>query len=301
MPGYDTGFIQWCCGGYELTEKGGRVLISQASGLNLNWVTLMGMPTMTTSANREGILKVFLAIVIAASLALVLTACSKPEKVASSPPEAAKPAQPAPPTAGAHAPKKKYQAALAPSADLDKYSVTVSATQQIQIPGPPGELSVCIGVSGEASCIQQPDQAGMATATEALGATGNTAKVTPYTLGIDVDPKESVCEKIVPSGSEVRFTLTPIKSGTFTVGADVALYDSADCSGAPVPKSAKSVAVNVSVNKTNVIKGGLQQLWKSTWNQFLTFWGTLVGIIFALILFLIRKKLYKWFGFKDKQ
>ncbi|MGH8427272.1 MAG: hypothetical protein ACRES7_04725 [Gammaproteobacteria bacterium] len=252
--------------------------------------------------NRGKILKVLLAIAIVVPLAAGITACSRSEKAAPPPPAAAEPASPPPPPP-AEGPKhaKQYRVARVPSADLDKYSVTVSATQQMQMPGPPGELSVCIGVPGEASCIQQPDQAGMASETEALGASGNTAKVTPYTLGIDVEPKESICEKIVPSGSEVRFTLTPTQSGTFTVGADVALYDSTDCSGTPVPKSAKSVSVKVSVNKKGVIEGGLSKLGQITWDHFLTFWGTLIGIVFALILFLIRKKLYKWFGFKDKE
>jgi len=105
----------------------------------------------------------------------------------------------------------------------------------------------------------------------ALNAVGETAKVTPFTLGIDVEPKISKCEKIVASGSEVRFKLFPVESGNFTVGADVELYDSSDCSGSPVPKSAKSVKVEVAVEIVGLIADGGQELAGSAWQAFLAF------------------------------
>jgi chemotaxis protein histidine kinase CheA len=185
-------------------------------------------------------------------------------------------------------------AAEAPKSNLENYSVTVSANKQLEIPGPPGELRVWIGVSSKAPTIQQ----GMATETKELEAVGETAKVMPFALGINVEPKESICEKIVPSGSEVRFKLIPIKSGSFSVGANVELFDSNDCSGSPVPKSAKSVEVKVTVNKVGVITHGISQLMAAAWKAFLDFWDKVLLLIFALILFLIRKRLFKLFGFK---
>lgn len=182
-------------------------------------------------------------------------------------------------------------------ANLESYSVTVSANKQLEIPGPPGELRVWIGISSKAPGVQQ----GMTAETKELEAVGETARVTPFTLGIGVEPKVSVCEKIDPSGSEVRFKLIPIKSGAFTVGANVELYDSGDCSGIPVPKSAKSVEVKVSVDEVSVIKQAIVELVEAAWNAFLTFWDKLLLIIFALLLFLIRKKLFKWFGFKGDE
>lgn len=199
-----------------------------------------------------------------------------------------------------HDAKKSIEMAPAPEpkkSNLEDYSVTVSANEQLAIPGPPGELRVWIGVSSKAPRIQP----GMITETKELEAVGETAKVTPFTLGIDVEPKVSICEKIDPSGSEVRFKLIPRKSGVFTVGANVELYDSKDCSGPPVPKSTKSVEVKVSVDKAGVITNAVTELAVAAWKAFLDFWDKVLLLIFALILFLIRKKLFKLFGFKDKE
>ena len=177
---------------------------------------------------------------------------------------------------------------------LENYSVTVSANKQLEIPGPPGELRVWIGISSNAPGVQP----GMTAKTKELGAVGETARVTPFSLGIDVEPKVSICEKIDPSGSEVRFKLIPSKTGVFIVGANVELYDSGDCSGIPVPKSAKSVEVKVTVDEFNVIKQAIFELVETAWKAFLTFWDKFLLLIFALLLFLIRKKLLKWFRFK---
>lgn len=111
----------------------------------------------------------------------------------------------------------------------------------------------------------------------------------------------SVCEKIDPSGSEVRFKLIPINPGNFIVGANVELYNSKDCSGTPVPKSAESVEVKVVVNKPAIINDSEGELVRVAWHAFLNFWDKVLLLIFGLILFLIRKKLFKWSGFQDKE
>ncbi len=183
------------------------------------------------------------------------------------------------------------------NANLENYSVTVAANQQLEIPGNPGELRVWIGYSANAPTTQP----GMATQTKSLEAVGETARVTPFTLGIDVEPKQSECEKIDPSGSEVRFKLLPTKVGSFTVGANVELYGSKDCSGPPVPKSAKSVEVTVRVNEVGAVTEGIVELADAAWKAFLTFWDKVLLLIFSLFLFLIRKKLAQWFGFKGKE
>ncbi len=184
-----------------------------------------------------------------------------------------------------------------PVSSFESYSVTVSANEQLTIPGPPGELRVWIGISSKAP----RNQSRMSTETIELGTVGETAKVKPFALGIDVDPKESICEKIDPTGSEVRFKLTQIKTGVFTVGADVELYNSNDCTGTAVPKSAKSVSVNVVVDKDRVASDSIEEMLKRTWKAFLDFWDKLLLIIFGLFIFLLRKKLSKLFGFESKE
>jgi hypothetical protein len=39
----------------------------------------------------------------------------------------------------------------------------------------------------------------------------------------------------------------------------------------------------------------------AAWKSFLDFWDKVLLLIFSLFLFLIRKKLAQWFGFKGKE
>jgi len=175
---------------------------------------------------------------------------------------------------------------------LEDYSVTVAANETMEIPGPPGELRVWIGIDRLAPRAQP----GMVTETVTLGNVGQTARIKPFALGIDVDPSESLCAKIAPSGSEVRFKLSPSKIGTFTVGATVALYDTPDCSGPPVPKSANSVTVKVVVNRAGQVREGASEMGSIAWRAFLDFWRELLALVFFAVLFLLRKRIRKWFG-----
>ena len=228
-------------------------------------------------------------------LAINLSACSKREATAPAPvPKATAPAPAPAPEVAAPAPAPLD---VTTKSNLESYSVTVSANEQLTIPGPPGELRVWIGISSNAPRIQP----GMSTETRELETVGETAKVKPFALGIDVASQESICERIDPSGSEVRFKLMPIKPGVFTVGADVELYNSTNCSGTPVPKSAKSVEVKVKVDNSSVISQSIGELLDRAWKAFLDFWDKILFIFFALMLFLLRKKLYKWFGFESKE
>jgi len=176
---------------------------------------------------------------------------------------------------------------------LDKYKVELGVDAELQKPGPPGELKVWIG-DPSLSAGFSPE---MATAETTVPAIGQSAKVTPFAPDFEITPAESICMKIHPSGSEIRFALKPRATGTFKVGADVLLFEAADCQGTPVPKSAATLKVEVVVNKQGVAVGYLLQLWDILWQGVLDFWKWLVAAVFALLIFLIRKRLKKWFGF----
>jgi hypothetical protein len=184
-----------------------------------------------------------------------------------------------------------------PVSNFESYSVSVSADAELEIPGKPGILKVWIG---ETDNTPKPEP-GKHHNVVKFGTTGQTARVEPHAPGMKVEPVESLCEKIDPSGSEVEFQISPIESGDYEVGATVKLYASDDCTGAPVPKSTKSVEVKVKVSKAAVAKDALMDLLESTWKAFLSFWDKLLVLVFALFLFLIRKRLYQWFGFKPKE
>ena len=259
----------------------------------------------TNTANGQRVLRMLLAMVIVAPWTIALTACSQAPSSAPATSARANPAESGNPSAAAPASSPLGGKSSAPPtgtapAGIENYVVRVSAVpNDLTIPGTPGELSVWIG---DMKNLPTSPSSAASKAEPLLGAhTGQSAKVTPFAPGIDVAPKSIACEQVVPSGTEDLFTLTPTHSGTFRVGAAILLYDSPDCTGTPVPKSATAIFVHVSVSTIGVAKGGLLQLWKPLWSNFLTFWGTLVAIAFALILFLLRKKLYKWFGFGDKQ
>jgi len=200
------------------------------------------------------------------------------------------------PVAAAPEPKPEPKTAISKSTKAKKYreyNVTLGADAVIKIPGPPGLLRVCIGIP---DCKPNfPKQ--MTKVSSTLPALGATAKITPVAPAFKVEPKESVCVKIHPTGAEVGFTLTPKEPGTFDVGADVGLYDSDNCSGTVIPKGTTWLQVQVVVDHVKERKEHTDKFWEVFWEKLLQFWGELLVLLFAVILFLIRKKLKKWIGF----
>jgi hypothetical protein len=75
------------------------------------------------------------------------------------------------------------------------------------------------------------------------------------------------------------------------------LYDSDDCSGTPIPRGTTWLQVKVVVDYVEGIKKHTKKFLEVFWEKLLQFWGELLVLLFAVILFLIRKKLKKWIGF----
>jgi hypothetical protein len=177
---------------------------------------------------------------------------------------------------------------------IDEYRVVLGADEKIRIPGLPGELRVWIG-----SPSHKPDfPDDMVKDETAIPAVGESATVQPFAPAFKIDPIKTQCIKIHPSGSEVRFKLTPQKQGTFEVGADVHLFDSSDCSGSPIPKTTSTMKVLVEVNQKENFLEKVNELWNILWEKFVEFWAALLVIFFGVILFFIRVKLKKWFGYE---
>jgi hypothetical protein len=269
-------------------------------------------------ATMQMIPKRLSAFSIAGLLACVLAACGMKEESA---PESSKPVTPTPvfqpakppggafdkyseiaeePAAQAESARKAAKRAPAsangdpPAKSASEYMVKLGVDPVLRIPGPPGELKVWIGLPA-----YEPAYTSMATQTDTLPAKGKTAKVKPFAPGLKVEPDASICMKTNPRGSEVRFMLTPSDAGTFKVGADVALFDSGDCSGAPIPKATTTLRVDVSVDRMKLTAKYMTELWDVFWKKLLEFWGGVLALFFAALLFLFRKKLKKWFGYTD--
>lgn len=177
---------------------------------------------------------------------------------------------------------------------FDEYRVVLAANKQMKIPGLPGELRVWIGNPNYQPSL--PDD--MTEANTTLPAVGEWAKIEPHAPAFKLEPAETPCIKIHPSGSEVRFNLMPQKSGIFKVGATVYLFSSSNCSDAPIPKIATDLYVTVHVDKKIIVQEKGKELWTIFWEQLLEFWEALLIILFGLILFLIRGKLKQWFGYE---
>ncbi len=170
-------------------------------------------------------------------------------------------------------------------ADLASYIARVSATDHFELPGAKGLLTVWIGL---AQNLPQAT-AGTASATQSLGMRGQTATIAPFAPDFEVDPASTVCERIVPSGSAVNFALVPKRAGELTVGANVQLFDSADCSGVPVPKSTSLIRVQVQVCRMCYVQSGLASLGLTAWNAFTQFWAWLLGVVFLTLGILINR------------
>jgi hypothetical protein len=178
---------------------------------------------------------------------------------------------------------------------MDDYKVVLGADARIKLPGPPGELRIWIGNPR----VDPNLPSDMTRAEGAIPAIGQTAKVLPFAPAFEIDPAESICMAIDPTGSVVRFRLKPTKIGTFNVGADVKLFNSPNCSGTPVPKTTETLQVQVIVDSDEVFQERTKQLGKIFWDKFLEFWGFSLALFFALFLFLIKGRLKKWFSFEN--
>ncbi len=180
-----------------------------------------------------------------------------------------------------------------PESLADEYEIKLAADAQMSIPGPPGTLIVWIG-----SIVNTPDfSESFATDQETIPNLGDSAKVRPIAPNFTIEPSETQCFRIVPSGSQKKFTLTPKATGEFRISAEVELYDSNDCSGVPVPKSSSTLEVKVSVDEGGYVKRGIAELAEVFWEKLVDFWGAVLALFFGLILFLIRGKLKRWFGY----
>ena len=170
---------------------------------------------------------------------------------------------------------------------FDSYEVKLQATEEISLPGPAGEMWVWIGEQGLA-----PDtQTGMASDTATISAMNQqSATINPWSTGFAFTPARSGCFLLDRAGITQRFSMKPHESGSYTVGADVYLYRSEDCSGTPVPREATALEVAVSVDKSKLVGNHLMELWHIFWAKLLEFWGWLVGFLFLALGAFIRSR-----------
>jgi len=179
--------------------------------------------------------------------------------------------------------------------EYEKYKVELGADSILNV-GIPGELWVWIG-DPKYKGVFRPE---MNRVTGEIAAVGDKAIIKPFVpTGLKVSPLESECIAIDPTGSSESFELMPEKKGIYKVGATVYLYGSNDCSDTPTPKAAKKFQVEVRVDETAKWNDRSEKLLDILWDKFVEFWGAVVVLFFGAVLFLLRKKLKKWFGYEE--
>jgi hypothetical protein len=85
------------------------------------------------------------------------------------------------------------------------------------------------------------------------------------------------------------------------ISANIELFNNDGCTGPPVPKTVKTLTVNVSINKTYVIVNEIKKMAIIFWDKFLSFWGLLATLFFATLYFIIKRKIKGKTGFDDNK
>lgn len=129
---------------------------------------------------------------------------------------------------------------------------------------------------------------------------GKFAKITPLAPDFEITAHATnICYKIDPNGSEVRFTLKPKDEGTYKVSADIELFETEDCTGVSVPKTAKSLSVFVGVDMKKEISKKVHELESVVWDKFKIFWVALMTLIFSAAIYVIRKYIKNKTGYEE--
>ena len=194
-------------------------------------------------------------------------------------------------------PEEVIEEPISPSIQTNDYKVILSVDSTINM-NESGMLHVWIGDTGVTVSISE----GMVTdATTIPTDIGKYAKITPVAPNFEIESlTNNECHKIHPSGSEVRFILKAKSTGTYKVSANIELYEGVDCTGTSVPKTSETLSVIVQVNTKKEISKKMLSLGDIVWEKFLSFWGALTTLLFAAVLFLIRKKIKNKTGFDEK-
>jgi len=181
------------------------------------------------------------------------------------------------------------------SINAEKYQVDLNATEKVNL-NEKGKFIVGIGLVGQyhpnehSNMVHDSDTIESSTATY--------ARITPDTANFQFEPKSKIVP-IVPTGSEVVFVMTPMKEGTYDVGATIELFDNEECTGIGIPKASGEVSVMVTVDRAGNIKSHLREMDSEFWKQLKKFWAALLILVFGALLFVIRKYVKKKTGYSE--
>lgn len=129
---------------------------------------------------------------------------------------------------------------------------------------------------------------------------GKFAKITPFAPDFEIEAISTiVCHKIDPNGSEVSFGLVPKDEGNYRVSANIDLFETPDCTGISVPKTAKVLSVFVGVDMKKEISKKVHEMESVAWDKFKIFWVALMTLIFGAAIFVIRRFIKNKTGYEE--
>lgn len=128
---------------------------------------------------------------------------------------------------------------------------------------------------------------------------GDFVRITLIAPDFDIQPSNFECVRIHSSGSSVSFTITPKQRGEFKVSALVEFFESNYCEGVGIPKSSDLLTIKVSVDGNHILWSKASELGSIFWDKFVSFWGGLLTLMFAALMYFLRKHLKKKTGFEE--
>ena len=170
--------------------------------------------------------------------------------------------------------------------DSERFAAVLEVTERIKL-GDEGTALVWIGKEDR---IRKASK-GMVRDTAIFYDVKAFALIIPHADSCIFNPK-SVFMPISQKGSTARFDIIPNKAGSIEVSADVLFYDDENRSHTPDPECTQVLTVEVNVDYWGYI-------WGTVWDFFKKFWGAFVALVFAALLFVVRKYIKKKTGYSD--
>lgn len=182
-----------------------------------------------------------------------------------------------------------------PAAAPDLIARMSMNTTRLRVPGPPGELKIWIG---QPNFLPAPATGDVVSRVNLYG-TAPYALVHPYVHArkVDIVPATAQCIRTQPQGTVAVFKVTPHQSGELRIDATVSLFDTEGCQGTPRPVPVDELSITVVFAPWTWLMESALELGADTWQWFTKLWGAVLALLSGLLLFLLRKKIFKRFGY----
>ena len=195
------------------------------------------------------------------------------------------------------APTRGAQKGAKSAPNVGDYEIRLGVAKTIK-KGSQGEMTVRIGLPE--NLVEKDTTEVSNSRYVAPSEVGVYARVTPRASDFIIEPNEPQLVLVKPNGSTAAsFLLTPKQLGEFKVDAKVEFFSTDDFSSIVAPQWTNTLSVNVIVDKAERKINRGEELDKVSWTNFKGFYEALVALVFAALLFVIRKFIKKKTGYSE--